>query len=100
MAGMAEQLALLRRKVARIDRKYAEPVARPAPGGAIEEIVSGIAIDRGITARGLQNVRSFPEKPSNGGIVRCDKGSQQLRHVLCPAPFVSGESGDCLALLG
>jgi uncharacterized protein len=41
MAGMAEQLALLRRKVARIDRKYAAPVPRPAPGGAIEEIVSG-----------------------------------------------------------
>lgn len=45
MQDLQEQLAALRRRIARIDRKYAEPPpARPAPprpGRFIEELVSG-----------------------------------------------------------
>jgi uncharacterized protein len=45
MQDLQEQLAALRRRIARIDRKYAEPAparsAPPKPGRFIEELVSG-----------------------------------------------------------
>ena len=43
MEDLQEQLAALRRQIARIDRKYAEPTAppKPKPGRFIEELLTG-----------------------------------------------------------
>src|SRR4051794_40918212 len=45
MEDLQEQLAALRRQIARIDKKYADPVpakvAPPKPGRYIEELLSG-----------------------------------------------------------
>src|SRR5579864_4090507 len=67
MAGIQEQLALLREKVARIDRKYAEAEKPRVAPCLIEEIVSGEVVETSFGAH-FETERLYERHRRHGSV--------------------------------